>query len=87
MLLAACGDDEGGSETDGTGGDGGSEELTPITVGILPLSGLAPLWHGIEQGYFEDEGLDVTTEIGEGGAALTPGSTTTTSSRSASTCR
>ena len=47
-------------------------ELTPIKVGILPLSGLAPLWYGIEQGYFEDEGLDVTTEIGEGGAALTP---------------
>lgn len=71
ILAAACGDDD----TQGASGSGdgdATDELTPITVGILPLSGLAPLWYGIEQGYFEEEGLEVTTEIGEGGAALTP---------------
>lgn len=68
LFAAAC----GGDDDDGGSGAGNSEELTPIKVGILPLSGLAPLWYGIEQGYFEDEGLEVTTEIGEGGAALTP---------------
>jgi NitT/TauT family transport system substrate-binding protein len=41
-------------------------------VGILPVADLAPLYHGIEQGYFEEEGLDVTTEVGQGGAALVP---------------
>jgi NitT/TauT family transport system substrate-binding protein len=71
LLAAACGDDEGGGD-EGAGTTDGSSELTPIKVGILPLSGLAPLWYGIDQGYFEDEGLEVTTEIGEGGAALTP---------------
>jgi NitT/TauT family transport system substrate-binding protein len=78
LFAAACGDDEtteAGSDDgrdDSSGGDDATEELTPIKVGILPLSGLAPLWYGIEEGYFEEEGLEVTTEIGEGGAALTP---------------
>ena len=70
LFTAACGDDE--TTADDPADDTGAEELTPIKVGILPLSGLAPLWYGIEEGYFEDEGLEVTTEIGEGGAALTP---------------
>lgn len=82
VTTAACGDDDdddttaSGTESDSGSADGeageAGEELTPIKVGILPLSGLAPLWYGIEQGYFEEEGLEVTTEIGEGGAALTP---------------
>lgn len=72
ILAAACGDDDDSEGASGDGDGSSTEELTPIKVGILPLSGLAPLWYGIEQGYFEDEGLEVTTEIGEGGAALTP---------------
>jgi NitT/TauT family transport system substrate-binding protein len=66
-LVAACGDDGDDDSEDAGGG-----ELTPITVGILPLAGLAPLYYGVEQGYFADEGLDVRMEIGQGGAALTP---------------
>jgi NitT/TauT family transport system substrate-binding protein len=76
MTAAGCGDDDGGEATAGDGdteeAEGGAEELTPITVGILPIADLAPLYHGIEAGYFEEEGLDVTTEIGQGGAALVP---------------
>lgn len=74
LFASACGDDDDGGDDagNGDGGESSSEELAPIKVGILPLSGLAPLWYGIEEGYFEEEGLDVTTEIGEGGAALTP---------------
>jgi NitT/TauT family transport system substrate-binding protein len=71
LLAAGCGDDDGG---DGTAGpeDGGDEELTPITVGVIPIGGVAPFFYGLEQGYFEDEGLDVSTEIGFGGAEFTP---------------
>jgi NitT/TauT family transport system substrate-binding protein len=57
-------------EDDAAEGDDG--ELTPITVGILPIADLAPLYHAIDEGYFEEEGLDVTMEIGQGGAALVP---------------
>lgn len=72
VLTAACGgDDDSEGATEGANGDD-TEELTPITVGILPLAGLAPIWYGVEQGYFEDEGLDVSMEIGQGGAQLAP---------------
>jgi NitT/TauT family transport system substrate-binding protein len=67
--VAACGDD---GDDDAGDKDGGAE-LTPVKVGILPIADLAPLYHGIDEGYFEDEGLDVSTEIGQGGAALVPG--------------
>lgn len=69
-LATACGDDDGGE--DATTSQHSGEQLTPITVGILPLAGLAPLYHGVEQGYFADEGLDVSMEVGQGGAALAP---------------
>lgn len=73
--ATACGDD-GDSSSAGDGDTAGAadtdDELTPITVGILPIADLAPLYHGIEQGYFEEEGLDVTMEVGQGGAALVP---------------
>lgn len=69
MLGAtACGDD-------GDDGDGGEaqagEELTTINLGVLPLADHAPLFYGIEQGFFADEGLDVQTQQGQGGAAMT----------------
>ena len=69
LLAAACGDDDDG---DTAGGEASGEELTPITVGIIPIGGLAPFYYGLEQGYFEDEGLDVSTEIGFGGAEFVP---------------
>jgi NitT/TauT family transport system substrate-binding protein len=76
VFTAACGGDDDGAEgtTETTESAGGNDngELTPITVGILPIAALAPLWYGIEQGYFEDEGLDVSTEIGSSGAQLAP---------------
>ena len=31
---------------------GGDGDLTSITVGILPIADLAPLYHAIDQGYF-----------------------------------
>lgn len=60
VVAASCGDDSGDA-------DGDDEALTPITVGILPIADLAPFYYGLEQGFFEDEGLDVTTEISPGG--------------------
>lgn len=67
---AEDGEDDAGSDGDASG------ELTPITVGILPIADLAPLYYGVDEGYFEDEGLDVSLEPGQGGAALVPAVTT-----------
>jgi len=71
MIAAGCGDDDD-EAAGGEAAPGDDAELVPITVGILPIADLAPLYHGIEAGYFEEEGLDVTTEVGQGGAALVP---------------
>ena len=73
MLLAASlatGAAGVGASTGATASS--AEDLTPITVGILPIADLAPLFYGIDEGYFSEEGLDVTLEVGQGGAALVP---------------
>ncbi|MGC5616237.1 ABC transporter substrate-binding protein [Georgenia sp. Z1491] len=67
LVLAAC----GGGDSEGEGG-GDGDELTPITVGVIPIIDVAPLYIGIEEGIFEEHGLDVTAESGQGGAAIVP---------------
>jgi len=63
--LAACGGDDGGETTEGG--------LTPVKVGSIAILDVAPLYLGIERGFFEDEGLDVTVESLQGGADIIPG--------------
>ncbi|WP_345042620.1 ABC transporter substrate-binding protein [Georgenia daeguensis] len=75
LTLSAC--SGGGTTDDGaapaTGGaTGGGGELTPITMGVLPIVPSAALQLGIDEGIFEDHGFDVTLETGQGGAALLP---------------
>ena len=53
--LAACSGAAGGGEGDG----GGGGELTPISVASLPSAFLAPLYVAMDDGIFEEEGLDV----------------------------
>lgn len=57
----------------GTTEPSGEQTLDPanpvaITVGTLPAGDYAPLYIAQQEGYFEDEGLDVTIEIVAGGA-------------------
>lgn len=63
-LLAAC----GGGGSDDASGDGPQE----VTVGALPILDVAALHLGIQEGLFEDEGLDLTVENAQGGAAIVP---------------
>ncbi len=70
LALASC---SSGSPSGG-GGDGGQGEgdLTPITVGLLSIAPSAAVQYGIDQGIFEEHGLDVTIETAQGGAAMLP---------------
>jgi NitT/TauT family transport system substrate-binding protein len=61
--TSACG---GGEAEEGEGG------LTAITVGAIPIVDVAPLHLGVEQGFFEDHGFDVTVENTSGGAQAIP---------------
>lgn len=71
LLFAACGGDDGDDEAAPDDTEP-TEELTPVTVATIPVAGFVPLYWGEDQGYFEEEGLDVTLEVGPGGAALIP---------------
>lgn len=44
-----------------------------ITVGVIPIADVAPLYLGVKQGFFKEQGFDVAIESGAGGAALIPG--------------
>ncbi|TIC82683.1 ABC transporter substrate-binding protein [Nocardioides sp. GY 10127] len=63
--LAACGgSDDGSDSADGT---------TTVSVGIIPIIDVAPIYLGIDQGFFSDEGLDLDLQTADGGAAIVPG--------------
>jgi NitT/TauT family transport system substrate-binding protein len=70
LALAACG---GGEEGGGSASGAADGELRQVTVGMLPILPTAALYAGMEQGFFEDHGIELTVETGQGGAALLPG--------------
>ncbi|HWM12359.1 MAG TPA: ABC transporter substrate-binding protein [Solirubrobacteraceae bacterium] len=67
LVAAGCGDDD-----EGVGGGGGGSEQTTLRVGVIPIADVAPLYLGIEQGFFEEERLTIEPQLAEGGAAITP---------------
>jgi len=71
VLLGACGggDDEGGGE-DAAALD--PDNPVSILVGNLPIPDNAPLFLAIQEGYFEEEGLQVETQAVAGGSAALP---------------
>jgi NitT/TauT family transport system substrate-binding protein len=66
LLLSACG---GGGEASESGGPGPDD----ITVGLIPIVDVAPVYLGIEEGFFEKRDLNVKVQTAEGGAAIVPG--------------
>lgn len=62
LTLAAC--SSGGSDAPAGGnGDTGSAELTTLKVATVGLVSDGALIAGIEQGFFEEEGLEIETSI------------------------
>lgn len=70
LAVAACGEDgDGGDEPEQPGSTGRDS----VTVGLIPIVDVAPLFLGIEQRFFEERNIDVTTEFAAGGAEIIPG--------------
>lgn len=67
LVLSACGAGDDGGTTQSASG------LDQVTVGIIPILDVAPIYLGQDQGFFEDEGIELTLESGQGGAAILPG--------------
>ena len=62
--VAGCGSGDRSSESAGG--------MQQVTVGVLTSLDVAPIYLGEKQGFFEDENLDLTFEIAQGGAVLIP---------------
>jgi NitT/TauT family transport system substrate-binding protein len=69
LALAGC---SGGGSPSTSAPSDGAAETTAITVGVIPIVDVAPIYLGVSQGFFEEEGLDVTLELAQGGAAIVP---------------
>jgi NitT/TauT family transport system substrate-binding protein len=65
LSLAAC---SGTAQPSGPAEEG----LTEVTVGVIPIVDVAPIYLGKEKGFFEAQGLDVNLELAQGGAAIVP---------------
>src|SRR5687768_9830543 len=70
LTLAACGSDEGGGTDSDAGGSG--EDLTPVSLQLqwVAQAQFAGYYAAVDQGFYEEEGLDVTIE--EGGPDIVP---------------
>lgn len=56
-VLTACGG--GAPAPEGGGDDGGAPEKPKLTIAINPSTQFAPLYYGIDEGIFEDHGLEL----------------------------
>ncbi|QYJ03055.1 ABC transporter substrate-binding protein [Nocardioides panacisoli] len=66
--LAGCGAGGGGGEVQQN--EAGLDE---VSVGVIPILDVAPIYLGQEQGFFEDQEIELELETGQGGAAIVPG--------------
>ncbi|NEK56387.1 ABC transporter substrate-binding protein [Geodermatophilus sabuli] len=73
LVLAACGGSDE-PETPAASGSSSSAAAEPVTVevGVIPVIDVAVLYLGQEQGFFEDRGITLNFNTGQGGAALVP---------------
>ena len=69
LAVAGCGGDDDDTTSSGGGGGGG---VTTVKVATIPTAAAAPLFIGIDEGFFEQEGLRIKTQFAEGGAAIIP---------------
>ena len=56
----------------GSGTAGSATATTKVTVGVIPIIDVAPLYLGISKGIFAKHGIEVTPKPAQGGAAIVP---------------
>lgn len=68
LTFAACGssdssdDGGGGSATSASASDSG--ELTSVKIGVVPAATFAPIFVGVDQGFFRRHGIDLQLDVG-----------------------
>lgn len=72
LVLTSCGGGEDApAETDQDTAQE-SAELTEVSIGVIPIVDVAPIYLGVQEGIFEEHGLDVELTLAQGGAAIIP---------------
>ena len=74
LLLTGCGSGSpsstgGGTQPAAPSADG---SLDQVNLGLIPITDVAPVYLGIQEGYFEDEGIQLSVQLAQGGAAIVP---------------
>lgn len=64
LLATACGSDSGQETAPG--------EPDRVTVGVIPILDVAPIYLGVEQGFFRERDIELELTQAEGGAAIVP---------------
>jgi NitT/TauT family transport system substrate-binding protein len=65
LIAPACG-------TDTAAPPSSAGAPVKVKIGILPIADVAPIWYGIDKGYFKAENIEVETVPAQGGAAIVP---------------
>lgn len=68
LALSAC----GGSEDEPSGAGEADGAVDEVTIGLIPIVDVAPVYLGIEQGFFDERDIELTVELAQGGAAIVP---------------
>jgi len=66
VVATGCGDDGGSS------GGGTPEQPQKVKIGLIPIADVAPVFVGIKQGFFKEQGIELEPQFAAGGAAITP---------------
>lgn len=64
LLATACGSDDNGTAAPG--------QPDKVTVGVIPILDVAPIYLGVEKGFFSERDIDLELKQAEGGAAIVP---------------
>jgi NitT/TauT family transport system substrate-binding protein len=73
LLLAGCGSGSpSGTGSEPAGESQGASGLDKVSIGLIPITDVAPVYLGIREGYFKDEGIDLEVQLAQGGAAIVP---------------
>ncbi|SPT51431.1 ABC transporter substrate-binding protein [Actinomadura madurae] len=65
-LAAGCGSE--GTSAGSTDADG----VTTVKVGLIPITDVAPLYLGVQKGFFSAQKLKIEPQLAAGGAAIVP---------------
>jgi NitT/TauT family transport system substrate-binding protein len=67
LIVAACGGDDDDEAAQQPAQNG---EITKVKVGTLPIGNAAPMYLGMEKGFFKEEGIEIEPQMAQSGNEL-----------------